>query len=43
MWGHGYELDYGTDQGSYERLERLFKMVHEAKDVCCVTNRELFE
>ena len=43
MWGHGYELDYGTAQGSYERLERLFKMVDEAKDVCCVTNRELFK
>ena len=43
MWGHGYELDYGTAEGSFERLERMFRMVAAAKDVRCVTNRMLFE
>ncbi len=42
MWGHGYELDYGTAQGSYDHLEELFKMVSKAGDVHCVTNRELY-
>ncbi len=42
MWGHSYELDYGTKFGCYERLERLFKMVSGAKNVRFVTNRELF-
>ena len=42
MWGHGYELDYGTEFGDFARLEKLFRMVAEAKDVRCVTNRELF-
>lgn len=43
MWGHGYELDYNTERGRYEHLERLFKMVSQAKDIHCVKNRELFE
>ena len=43
MWGHGYELDFGTRRGNWAHLERLFKMVSEADDICCVTNRELYE
>ena len=42
LWGHGYELDYGTEYGSFAHLEKLFRMVSEAKNVHCVTNRELF-
>ena len=43
LWGHGYELDYGTELGSFAHLEKLFQMVSAAKDVCCVTNHELFD
>lgn len=43
MWGHGYELDYGSKRGNYEHLEHLFQMVAKAGDVHCVTNRELYE
>ncbi len=43
MWGHGYELDYGSKRGNYGHLEHLFRKVSEAKDVICVTNRELYE
>ena len=42
MWGHSYELDYGTKLGCYEHLERLFDIVSKEKDVRFVTNRELF-
>lgn len=42
MWGHSYELDYGTKRGNDAYLEHLFRMVAEAKDVHCVTNGELF-
>lgn len=42
LWGHSYELDYGTDISSYERIEELFAMVAKAKDVVCVTNGEMY-
>ena len=42
LWGHSYELDYGTACGCDAHLERLFRMVAASKDVRCVTNRELF-
>jgi len=42
MWGHGYELDFGTKRGNYEHLEHLFQMISKVPDVVCVTNRELF-
>ena len=43
LWGHSYELDYGTPLGCYEHIERLFQTVSCATDVRFVTNRGLFE
>ena len=43
MWGHGYELDYGTKRGNWNYLESLFKTISEAKDVECVTNMEMVD
>lgn len=43
MWGHGYELDYGTRRGNFQYLEHLFALVSAAKDVQFVTNGELVE
>ncbi len=42
MWGHSYELDYKTELGCYEHLEKLFNMVSKANGIRFVTNRELF-
>lgn len=42
IWGHGYELDYGTERNSWETLKRLLDMIAGAKDVACVTNGEIF-
>ncbi|MBQ2428180.1 MAG: polysaccharide deacetylase family protein, partial [Ruminococcus sp.] len=30
LWGHSYELDYGTKLGCYEHIERLFQTVSHA-------------
>ena len=43
MWGHGYELDYGTKRGNWEYIERVFRMANDAEDVIKVTNGELVE
>ena len=43
MWGHGYELSFGSERGCFEHIEKLFKMVAEAEDVICVTNAELID
>ncbi len=43
MWGHSYELDFGTSRGNWDYLEHLFKMVSEAKDVHCVKNKDIFD
>lgn len=42
MWGHGYELDFRTKRGNIEHLEHMFQMVSKAKNICCVTNAELY-
>ena len=43
MWGHGYELSFGTKRGNIAYLESLFEMVSKANDVICVTNAELID
>ena len=43
LWGHSYELDYGTRLGCFEHLEGLFKAVSRANGIRFVTNRGLFE
>lgn len=43
MWGHGYELDFGTRRGCDAWLEQMFRMVSAAKDVELVTNGELYQ
>lgn len=43
LWGHSYELDYGTETSSREHLEELFRMVAGSKDIKCVTNAELYK
>lgn len=42
LWGHSYELDYGTDLASYEHIESMFRTVSAAGDIRFVTNRGLY-
>ena len=42
MWGHSYELDYGTSLACWEHIERMFQALSRAKDIEFVTNRELY-
>lgn len=42
MWGHGYELDFGTKDSSYEHLKRLLDKVAGQSDVICCCNSEVF-
>ena len=42
MWGHSYELDYGTPLACWEHIERMFQALSRAKDIEFVTNRELY-
>lgn len=43
LWGHGYELDYGTQEASWEKIERIFQKVAGRDDIIFCTNREAFE
>lgn len=43
VWGHGYEFDFGTKEANWEKLDRFCRMVSEARDVICCTNRDFFD
>ncbi len=43
IWGHSFELDYGTMNGCDAHLEEIFKTAAEAEDIEFVTNGELIE
>ena len=36
VWGHGYELDFGTKNSNWEKLKRLCDLMAGAKDVISV-------
>lgn len=40
VWGHGYEFDYGTKNGNWERLERFFETISGKQDIVYATNLE---
>ncbi|MGV3195178.1 hypothetical protein [Staphylococcus rostri] len=41
--GHGYELDYGTQEASCEKIERIFQKVAGRRVIIFCTNREAFK
>ncbi len=43
MWGHSFELDYGTETGCDAFLEALFRTAAEANGIEFVTNGELVD
>ena len=43
MWGHSFELDYGTETGCDTYLEELFSTVSKAAGIEFVTNGELID
>ena len=42
LWGHGYEMDYGKGQASWDGLERLFAAIAGQPDIVYCTNSEAF-
>lgn len=43
LWGHGYELDFGTEYCSYEHMKRLLDKVAGRSDIVCCNNQEAFK
>lgn len=42
MYGHSYELDYGTKRNSWKMMEYICQRISEQSDIVCLTNSELF-
>ncbi|MCD8119594.1 MAG: polysaccharide deacetylase family protein [Lachnospiraceae bacterium] len=42
MWGHGYELDFKTENSSWDRFRRICSMIAQSENVICCTNSEIF-
>lgn len=42
LWGHGYEMDYGSKNSSYEHFKRLIDKVAGRSDIICCNNAEAF-
>lgn len=42
LWGHSYELDYATENVSWERIKRVFKRLTNSKDIIFCTNGQFF-
>jgi peptidoglycan/xylan/chitin deacetylase (PgdA/CDA1 family) len=43
IWGHGYELDFGSDLGNWERFEKFCEKIAGQKDIVYCTNKQAFE
>jgi peptidoglycan/xylan/chitin deacetylase (PgdA/CDA1 family) len=43
MWGHGYELDYGTERNSWQHIESIFEKIAGRQDIVYCTNVQAFE
>ena len=43
LWGRTHELDYGLREASWEKLERIFQLVAERKNIVYCTNAEAIQ
>lgn len=43
IWGHGYELDYGSERNSWYRFEKICEKIADCNDVVFCTNKEAME
>ncbi len=43
IWGHGYELDFGTKNANWDKLRKLCDMIASDSNVICCTNREMLK
>lgn len=43
IWGHAYELDFGTASCNWKRFEQFCEKIAGRKDIVYCTNREAFE
>ncbi len=43
IWGHGYELDFGSEYCSWKRFEQFCEKIAGRKDIVYCTNKQAFE
>ncbi len=43
IWGHGYELDFGSEHCSWKRFEQFCEKIAGHKDIVYCTNKQAFE
>ena len=43
IWGHGYEMDFGTELCSWKRFEQFCEKIAGHKDIVYCTNKQAFE
>jgi len=43
MWGHGYELDFGTEFSSWKHLENIFEKIAGHDDIVYCTNQQIYK
>lgn len=43
IWGHGYELDFGTELCNWKRFEQFCEKIAGHKDVVYCTNKQAFQ
>jgi peptidoglycan/xylan/chitin deacetylase (PgdA/CDA1 family) len=43
IWGHGYELDFGTELASWDRFEKFCEKIAGQDDIVYCTNKQAFE
>lgn len=41
IWGHSYELDYGTERGNWQHLESIFQLMASQSNIQKVTTAQL--
>ena len=43
VWGHGYEFDYASQFGNWDRLRRICEKIADNPNVISCTNREIIQ
>jgi peptidoglycan/xylan/chitin deacetylase (PgdA/CDA1 family) len=43
IWGHGYELDFGTEHCNWKRFEQFCEKIAGQNDIVYCTNKQAFE
>ncbi len=43
VWGHGYEMDFGTPNSGYDRFKALLHIICKKGDIICMNNGDTVE